>query len=147
MKLKVKQGRVRVGRGDITDWGVGAIVNGGNATRAMGTGVAAAIKRKGGVSIEEDAMRQGPIEVGEAVVSTASPTSIGPWRMASSSMLTPPLRLIAAATPVPIARVALPPLTIAPTPQSVMSPRPTRTRPCLTLSFIGATHPHRVRGP
>jgi O-acetyl-ADP-ribose deacetylase (regulator of RNase III) len=34
----------------------------------MSTGVAAAIKRKGGVLIEEEAMRQGPIEVGEAVL-------------------------------------------------------------------------------
>jgi O-acetyl-ADP-ribose deacetylase (regulator of RNase III) len=34
----------------------------------MTTGVAAAIKRKGGVIIEEEAIRQGPIEVGEAVL-------------------------------------------------------------------------------
>jgi O-acetyl-ADP-ribose deacetylase (regulator of RNase III) len=34
----------------------------------MGAGVAAAIKRKGGVLIEEEAVRQGPIEVGEAVL-------------------------------------------------------------------------------
>src|SRR5262249_8619924 len=34
-------------------------------------GVAGAIKRKGGTIIEEDAVRQGPIEVGEVVVTTA----------------------------------------------------------------------------
>jgi len=34
----------------------------------MSTGVAATIKRKGGLLIEEEAMRQGPIEVGEAVL-------------------------------------------------------------------------------
>jgi O-acetyl-ADP-ribose deacetylase (regulator of RNase III) len=34
----------------------------------MGAGVAAAIKRKGGVIIEEEATRQGPIEAGEAVL-------------------------------------------------------------------------------
>src|SRR5207249_2058950 len=34
------------------------------------------------------------------VVSTASPTSTGPCRIASSSMMTPPLRLMALATPV-----------------------------------------------
>ena len=36
----------------------------------MGAGVAAAIKRKGGVIIEEEAIRQGPIDVGEAVLTT-----------------------------------------------------------------------------
>src|SRR6266851_1761617 len=68
MKLKVKQASVLVERGDITDWEVDAIVNAANSTLAMGAGVAAAIKRKGGVIIEEDAMRQGPIEVGEALL-------------------------------------------------------------------------------
>ena len=45
-----------------------AIVNAANSTLTMGAGVAAAIKRKGGVLIEEEAVRQGPIEVGEAVL-------------------------------------------------------------------------------
>ncbi|MBI3635595.1 MAG: macro domain-containing protein [Candidatus Rokubacteria bacterium] len=36
----------------------------------MGAGVAGAIKRKGGVIIEEEAVRQGPVEVGEAVLTT-----------------------------------------------------------------------------
>src|SRR2546428_8215544 len=71
MKLKVKQASVLVERGDITDWEVDAIVNAANSALAMGAGVAGAIKRKGGVIIEEDAMRQGPIEVGEAVLTTA----------------------------------------------------------------------------
>lgn len=71
MKVKVKQTSVVVERGDITDWEVDAIVNAANSTLAMGTGVAGAIKRKGGVIIEEEAVRQGPIEVGEAVLTTA----------------------------------------------------------------------------
>ncbi len=71
MKLTVKQASVLVERGDITDWEVDAIVNAANSTLAMGAGVAGAIKRKGGVIIEEDAVRQGPIEVGEAVLTTA----------------------------------------------------------------------------
>ena len=45
-------------------------MNAANSTLAMGTGVAGAIKRKGGVIIEEEAMRQGPVEVGEAVLTT-----------------------------------------------------------------------------
>ncbi len=71
MKLKVKHTSVLVERGDITDWEVDAIVNAANSTLAMGTGVAGSMKRKGGVIIEEEAMRQGPVEVGEAVLTTA----------------------------------------------------------------------------
>ena len=37
----------------------------------MGTGVAGALKKRGGVVIEEEAMRLGPVEVGEAVLTTA----------------------------------------------------------------------------
>lgn len=71
MKLKVQRTSIVVERGDITDWEVDAIVNAANSSLAMGAGVAGAIKRKGGVIIEEEAMRQGPIEVGEAVLTTA----------------------------------------------------------------------------
>ena len=68
MRAKVGAASVAVERGDITDWDVDAIVNAANSTLTMGAGVAAAIKRKGGVLIEEEATRQGPIEVGEAVL-------------------------------------------------------------------------------
>ena len=67
MKAKVGAATVAIERGDITDRDVDAIVNAASTTLAMGAGVAGAIKRKGGVIIEEEAMRQGPIEVGEAV--------------------------------------------------------------------------------
>jgi O-acetyl-ADP-ribose deacetylase (regulator of RNase III) len=70
MKLKIGPSSISIERGDITDWEVDAIVNAANASLAMGTGVAGAIKRKGGVIIEEEAMRQGPVEVGEAVLTT-----------------------------------------------------------------------------
>jgi O-acetyl-ADP-ribose deacetylase len=70
MKLKIGDSSVSIERGDITDWEVDAIVNAANSTLAMGAGVAGAIKRKGGVIIEEEAMRQGPVEVGEAVLTT-----------------------------------------------------------------------------
>lgn len=70
MKLKLGPSSIAVERGDITDWEVDAIVNAANSTLAMGTGVAGAIKRRGGVIIEEEAMRQGPVEVGEAVLTT-----------------------------------------------------------------------------
>ena len=68
MKVKIGPATVAVERGDITNLEVDAIVNAANTTLAMSTGVAAAIKRKGGVLIEEEAMSQGPIEVGEAVL-------------------------------------------------------------------------------
>jgi O-acetyl-ADP-ribose deacetylase (regulator of RNase III) len=70
VKLKLGPASISIERGDITDREVDAIVNAANSTLAMGTGVAGAIKRKGGVIIEEEAMRQGPVEVGEAVLTT-----------------------------------------------------------------------------
>ena len=70
VKLRIGDSSVSIERGDITDCEVDAIVNAANSTLAMGAGVAGAIKRKGGVIIEEDAMRQGPVEVGEAVLTT-----------------------------------------------------------------------------
>jgi O-acetyl-ADP-ribose deacetylase (regulator of RNase III) len=55
-------------QGDITECAVDAIVNAANNHLWMGAGVAGAIKRKGGRGIEDEAVRQGPIAVGEAVV-------------------------------------------------------------------------------
>jgi O-acetyl-ADP-ribose deacetylase (regulator of RNase III) len=68
MKVKVGQASVAIERGDITGQDVDAIVNPAHSELTMTVGVAAAIKRKGGVLIEEEAIRQGPIEVGEAVL-------------------------------------------------------------------------------
>ena len=68
MRAKVGNATVSVERGDITDREVDAVVNPANSTLTMTTGVAAAIKRKGGVIIEEEATRQGPVEVGDAVL-------------------------------------------------------------------------------
>jgi O-acetyl-ADP-ribose deacetylase (regulator of RNase III) len=70
MRLRVGPASISIERGDITDWEVDAIVNAANSTLAMGTGVAGTIKRKGGVIIEEEALQQGPVEVGEAVLTT-----------------------------------------------------------------------------
>ena len=68
MRARIGAATVSIERGDITDWEVDALVNPANTTLAMGTGVAAAIKRKGGVIVEEEAIRQSPIEAGEAVL-------------------------------------------------------------------------------
>lgn len=58
-------------QGDIAQVHADAIVNAANNALWMGGGVAGAIKRAGGKEIEEEAVRQGPIPVGEAVVSGA----------------------------------------------------------------------------
>jgi O-acetyl-ADP-ribose deacetylase (regulator of RNase III) len=71
MKAKVGSTTFSIERGDITEAEVDAIVNAANAGLSMGTGVAGAMKRKGGTVIEEEAVRQGPIEPGEAVLTVA----------------------------------------------------------------------------
>ena len=58
-------------QGDIARVHADAIVNAANNALWMGGGVAGAIKRAGGKEIEVEAVRQGPIPVGEAVVTGA----------------------------------------------------------------------------
>ncbi len=71
MKVKVGSTTFSIVRGDITEAEVDAIVNAANSELLMGTGVAGAMKRKGGTVIEEEAVRKGPIEPGEAVLTVA----------------------------------------------------------------------------
>ena len=68
MTRQLKGTMLEVVQGDITECAVDAIVNAANNHLWMGAGVAGAIKRKGGQVIEDEAVRQGPIAVGEAVV-------------------------------------------------------------------------------
>lgn len=63
--------KIEVKQGDITEADTEAIVNAANNHLWMGSGVAGAIKSKGGIEIEKDAMSKGPIEVGQAVESIA----------------------------------------------------------------------------
>jgi O-acetyl-ADP-ribose deacetylase (regulator of RNase III) len=70
MRFRIGQTVIAIERGDITDAQVDAVINAANSTLTMGAGVAGALKRKGGVIIEEEAMRQGPVEIGEAVITT-----------------------------------------------------------------------------
>jgi O-acetyl-ADP-ribose deacetylase (regulator of RNase III) len=58
-------------RGDITDLVTDAITNAANDHLWMGSGVAGAIRRRGGEAIEREAVAQGPIPVGTAVATTA----------------------------------------------------------------------------
>jgi O-acetyl-ADP-ribose deacetylase len=57
--------------GDITAQMTDAVVNAANNHLWMGSGVAGAIKAKGGEEIEREAMKLGPIEPGQAVTTTA----------------------------------------------------------------------------
>ncbi|MGH9395901.1 MAG: macro domain-containing protein [Terriglobia bacterium] len=57
-------------KGDITEMAVDAIVNAANSDLVLGGGVAGAIRRKGGPTVEEDCERIGPIALGGAAVTT-----------------------------------------------------------------------------
>ncbi len=59
---------VQIIRGDITESDCEAIVNAANNELKLGSGVAGAIRRKGGPSIQEECDRIGPIGVGEAAL-------------------------------------------------------------------------------
>jgi O-acetyl-ADP-ribose deacetylase (regulator of RNase III) len=63
--------QIHIAKADITDMAVDAIVNPANSLGIMGGGVAAAISRKGGPSIQKEAMSMAPIAVGAAIVTTA----------------------------------------------------------------------------
>jgi O-acetyl-ADP-ribose deacetylase (regulator of RNase III) len=62
---------IEVYLGDITRLELDALVNAANNHLWMGAGVAGAIKRAGGIEIEAEAVKKGPIPVGEAVVTGA----------------------------------------------------------------------------
>jgi len=69
--MKIKDTEISVIQGDITQVKVDAIVNAANNKLVMGGGVAGAIKKKGGKVIEEEAVKKGPIRIGEAVFTSA----------------------------------------------------------------------------
>lgn len=69
--INVGSASIEVIQGDITVQTVDAIVNAANNHLWMGSGVAGAIKRTGGDQIEQEAVSQGPIEVGGAVITSA----------------------------------------------------------------------------
>jgi O-acetyl-ADP-ribose deacetylase (regulator of RNase III) len=62
---------IHIAKSDITEMPVDAVVNPANSLGIMGGGVAAALSRKGGPSIQREAMSLAPIAVGAAVVTTA----------------------------------------------------------------------------
>jgi O-acetyl-ADP-ribose deacetylase (regulator of RNase III) len=68
---KVGKTWIRLCKGDITCYDGDAIVNAATEKLVMDAGVAGAIKEKGGESIEHEALGRLPIEVGEAIVTSA----------------------------------------------------------------------------
>jgi O-acetyl-ADP-ribose deacetylase (regulator of RNase III) len=69
-ELKVKNSIIRLVQGDITNLDTDAIVNAANAQLRLGGGVAGAIRRKGGPSIQEECNKIGGTFVGGAVITT-----------------------------------------------------------------------------
>lgn len=63
--------QVHLAKSDITEMAVDAIVNPANSLGIMGGGVAGALSRKGGPSIQREAMSMAPIAIGAAVVTNA----------------------------------------------------------------------------
>ncbi len=68
---KINQARLVLMEGDITDLEVDAIVNPANAQLILGSGVAGAIREKGGAAIQEECNRIGGTYVGAAVLTSA----------------------------------------------------------------------------
>jgi O-acetyl-ADP-ribose deacetylase (regulator of RNase III) len=63
--------RITLKEGDIASEVADAIVNAANSALVLGSGVAGAIRAKGGPEIQAACDRHGPIAVGEAAVTTA----------------------------------------------------------------------------
>jgi O-acetyl-ADP-ribose deacetylase (regulator of RNase III) len=70
MEVQVGGSVVALVRGDITELDTDAIVNAANAQLQLGGGVAGAIRRKAGPSIQAECDARGPIRVGEAAITS-----------------------------------------------------------------------------
>ncbi len=71
MKWNLKAGTLELVQGDITEQDTDAIVNAANSQLVLGGGVAGAIRRKGGLSIQEECDKKAPVPVGGAVLTGA----------------------------------------------------------------------------
>jgi len=111
---------IQLWNGDICDLEVDAIVNAATTNLWMSTGVGGALKRRGGDVIEYEAVRQGPVAVGSAVVTgpgslacryVIHAVSLGPDRRTSGPAIDAATRAaIAAADRLGCASIALPAL-------------------------------------
>ena len=69
-RMNVNESAIILTQADITDMEVDAIVNAANAQLILGAGVAGAIRRKGGPTIQEECNKIGGTHVGGAVITT-----------------------------------------------------------------------------
>ena len=67
----INRRKLKLVEGDIVLLDVEAVVNAANSSLILGGGVAGAIRKAGGPSIQEECNRIGPIQVGEAVATNA----------------------------------------------------------------------------
>ena len=58
-------------QGDIADQSADALVNAAGTSLEMGSGVAGALRRRGGEELNDDAVEHGPIDLGEVAVTDA----------------------------------------------------------------------------
>ncbi|MHA1468163.1 MAG: macro domain-containing protein [Promethearchaeota archaeon] len=70
MELTIKNSKIKLVQGDITELSTDAIVNAANAQLILGGGVAGAIRRKGGPKIQEECNNIGGTFTGGAVITT-----------------------------------------------------------------------------
>lgn len=66
-----RDSEITVITGDITDMDVDAVVNAANTDLLLGSGVAGAIRIKGGPSIQSECDKHGPVALGEAAITGA----------------------------------------------------------------------------
>jgi len=71
ISLNLEETQLDIVEGDITEQGVDAVVNAANEDLQLGSGVAGAIRDKGGPSIQEECDRIGHAPVGTAVMTGA----------------------------------------------------------------------------
>ena len=71
LKFALSPLTLEIADGDIAAQDTDAIVNAANNAFWMGSGVAGAIKARGGAEIEREAMAHGPVEPGQCVVTSA----------------------------------------------------------------------------
>lgn len=70
MKTSIGKTKLQIASGDMTQLEVDALVAPAGTELWMDHGVAAAIKRAGGEAVEKEAVLQGPVKVGETVITT-----------------------------------------------------------------------------
>ena len=69
-ELNIKNSKIKLVQGDITESDTDVIVNAANAQLIMGGGVAGAIRKKGGPTVQEECNKIGGTYVGGAVITT-----------------------------------------------------------------------------